>query len=229
MFGWRGIESPAIPWGETVIYETHVKGISQQHPDVPESIRGTYLGFVAEPIIDHLRRLGVTTIQLLPVHASVQDERLVSQGLAQYWGYNTLSFFAPETRYASGGPASAVHEFKTMVRTLHEAGFEVLLDVVYNHTGESNHLGPTLSLRGFDNRIYYKERPDNRRFLVDYTGTGNTMDAGQSAVVRLIIDSLRYWVTEMHVDGFRFDLASAIARERFDVNMQATFLSLIHI
>ena len=227
-FDWRGIESPAIPWGETVIYETHVKGISQQHPDVPESTRGTYLGFVAEPIIDHLRRLGVTTIQLLPVHASVQDERLVSQGLAQYWGYNTLSFFAPETRYASGGPASAVHEFKTMVRTLHEAGFEVLLDVVYNHTGESNHLGPTLSLRGIDNRTYYKERPDNRRFLVDYTGTGNTMDAGQSAVVRLIIDSLRYWVTEMHVDGFRFDLASAIARERFDVNMQAAFFQILH-
>lgn len=227
-FDWRGIESPTFPWGETVIYETHVKGISQQHPDVPESIRGTYLGLVAEPIIDHLRRLGVTSIQLLPVHASVQDERLVSQGLAQYWGYNTLSFFAPETGYASGGPASAVHEFKTMVRTLHEAGFEVLLDVVYNHTGEGNHLGPTLSLRGFDNRIYYKERPDNRRFLVDYTGTGNTMDAGQSAVVRLIIDSLRYWVTEMHVDGFRFDLASVIARERFDVNMQAAFFQILH-
>lgn len=227
-FDWRGVASPSIPWEETVIYETHVKGISQQHPDVPESIRGTYLGLAAEPVTDHLRRLGVTSIQLLPVHASVQDERLVSQGLAQYWGYNTLSFFAPETGYASRGPASAVHEFKTMVRALHEAGFEVLLDVVYNHTGEGNHLGPTLSFRGFDNKIYYKERPDNRRFLVDYTGTGNTMDAGQSAVVRLIMDSLRYWVTEMHVDGFRFDLASALSRERFDVNMQAAFFQILH-
>ena len=227
-FDWRGVASPAIPWEETVIYETHVKGISQQHPEVPASIRGTYLGLASEPIIDHLRRLGVTSIQLLPVHASVQDERLVSQGLAQYWGYNTLSFFAPEPRYASGGPASAVREFKTMVRALHEAGFEVLLDVVYNHTGEGNHRGPTLSLRGFDNRVYYKERPDNRRFLVDYTGTGNTMDAGHPAVVRLIMDSLRYWVTEMQVDGFRFDLTSAITRERFDVDMQAAFFRILH-
>ncbi|MEZ4700021.1 MAG: glycogen debranching protein GlgX [Rhodothermales bacterium] len=226
-FEWGEDRPPRIPWEDTIIYETHVRGISKLHPDVDAPLQGTYLGLASDAVIDHLRTLGVTTIQLLPVHAKVQDEFLVEKGLSNYWGYNTLSFFAPEPSYASEGRLTAVREFKMMVRALHQAGFEVIIDVVYNHTGEGNRMGPTLSFRGIDNRSYYKENPQNRRFLMDYTGTGNTLDAGNSYVLQLIMDSLRYWVQEMHVDGFRFDLASALARELFDVDMLSAFFQII--
>ncbi|MEZ4695579.1 MAG: glycogen debranching protein GlgX [Rhodothermales bacterium] len=225
-FNWVGDATPSVPWEDTIIYETHVKGISKLHPGVPENQRGTYLGMISEPILDHLRRLGVTTVQLLPVHAKVHDHRLVKAGLKNYWGYNTLSFFAPEPEYASR-PEDAVKEFKSMVRGLHAAGFEVIIDVVYNHTGEGSNLGPTLSFRGIDNRAYYKEHPDTPRYLIDYTGTGNTLDPGNPHVLQLIMDSLRYWVTEMHVDGFRFDLAAALARDLFDINMLSSFFQVI--
>jgi glycogen operon protein len=226
-FQWGDDRLPKIPWGETIIYETHVKGISYLHPEVPPFLRGTYLGLATEPVLDHLKKLGVTTIQLLPVHAKVQDQRLVNAGLSQYWGYNTLAYFAPEPSYSCNGPLSSVRDFKMMVRALHAKGFEVIIDVVYNHTGEGNHLGPTLSFRGIDNRSYYKENPTNPRFLMDYTGTGNTLDAGNPHVLQLIMDSLRYWVTEMHVDGFRFDLAAALARDLFEINMLSSFFQVI--
>ncbi|MEM8559647.1 MAG: glycogen debranching protein GlgX [Bacteroidota bacterium] len=226
-FEWGRDRAPHIPWEDTIIYETHVKGISMQHPDVPEALRGTYLGLASDPVLDHLKKLGVTSIQLLPVHAIVQDRRLVDLNLRNYWGYNTLNFFAPDPGYSTNGPITAVRDFKMMVRALHDAGFEVLLDVVYNHTGEGSRLGPTLSFRGVDNLAYYKEHPEDRRYLMDYTGTGNTLDAGNPYVLQLIMDSLRYWVTEMHVDGFRFDLASALARELYDVNMLGGFFKVI--
>jgi len=226
-FEWGGDRSPGIPWEDTIIYETHVKGISMRHPQVPKHLRGTYLGLVSDPILDHLKRLGITTVQLLPVHAKVQDRRLVELGLSNYWGYNTLSFFAPEPEYSSTGPTGAVTEFKTMVKKLHAAGFEVIIDVVYNHTGEGSRLGPTLSFRGIDNLGYYKENPENKRYLMDYTGTGNTLDPGNPYVLQLIMDSLRYWVTEMHVDGFRFDLAAALARELYEVDMLSAFFKVI--
>jgi len=226
-FEWMGDRRLDIPWEDTIIYETHVKGISQLHPEVPEDLRGTYLGLVCDPVLDHLKNIGVTTVQLLPVHAKVQDRRLMQMGLSNYWGYNTLAFFAPEPTYSTNGPLTAVQDFKKMVRALHNAGFEVIIDVVYNHTGEGNRLGPTLSFRGIDNMAYYKERPDDKRYLMDYTGTGNTLDAGNPYVLQMIMDSLRYWVTEMHVDGFRFDLASALARELFDVNMLSAFFQVI--
>ncbi len=226
-FAWGTDLAPNVPWEDTIIYEAHVKGISQRHPDVPEAIRGTYLGLASEPVVEHLLRLGVTTVQLLPVQAFVNDHRLVEMGLSNYWGYNPLAYLAPEPSYASGGPESAVHEFKTLVRRLHAAGLEVIIDVVYNHTGEGNHLGPTLSWRGIDNGSYYKLTPDDARYYMDYTGTGNTLDAGNAFVLQLITDSLRYWVNEMHVDGFRFDLASALARELYDVDMLSAFFKVI--
>ena len=226
-FEWGDDQHPQIPWDQTIIYETHVKGISMQHPEVPAAYRGTYLGLASEPVLKHLKKLGVTTISLLPVHAKVHDERLVEHGLNNYWGYNTLSFFAPEPGYAAAGPLAAVREFKMMVRALHAAGFEVIIDVVYNHTAEGNQLGPTLSFRGIDNQSYYKENPEHPRFLMDYTGTGNTLDAGNPYVIQLIVDSLRYWVQEMHVDGFRFDLASALARDMFEFNILAPFFQVI--
>ncbi|NNF04332.1 MAG: glycogen debranching enzyme GlgX, partial [Rhodothermales bacterium] len=205
---------PRIPWEETIIYETHVRGLTMRHPDVPERLRGTYLGACSGPVIEHLKRLGVTTVQFQPVHAKHSERRLVEHGLVNYWGYNPLSYFAPEPTYAAD-PVDAVREFKTMVRTFHAVGIEVVLDVVYNHTAEGNRLGPTLSFRGIDNASYYKEQPNGKRFLLDFTGTGNTLDAGNPFVLQLIMDSLRYWVIEMHVDGFRFDLASALARELY--------------
>ncbi|GIV61390.1 MAG: glycogen operon protein GlgX homolog [Rhodothermaceae bacterium] len=226
-FAWGDDQPPCIPWSDTVIYETHVKGISMRHPEVPEALRGTYLGLASEPILEHLKRLGVTTIQLLPVHAKVNDRHLVEAGLANYWGYNTLAYFAPEPTYSTNGPITAVDDFRMMVRALHAAGFEVIIDVVYNHTGEGNHLGPTLSFRGIDNRAYYKEHPDNPRFLMDFTGTGNTLDAGNPHVLQLITDSLRYWVEVMHVDGFRFDLAAALARDLYEINMLSAFFKVI--
>ncbi len=227
-FHWGSDRPPHVPWEETIIYETHVKGISKLHPDVPPELRGTYLGMTTEPILDHLKKLGVTTIQLLPVHAKASEHRLVRAGLKNYWGYNTLAYFAPEPEYSSNEWSSgAVREFKMMVRALHEAGLEVIIDVVYNHTGEGNRLGPTLSFRGIDNKGYYKTNPDNRRYLIDYTGTGNTLNAGNPHVLQLIMDSLRYWVTEMHVDGFRFDLAAALARDLYEINMLSAFFQVI--
>jgi len=226
-FEWGDDRLPNIPWEDTVIYETHVKGISQLHPEVPENLRGTYLGLASAPVVEHLLRLGVTTVQLLPVHAKLHDQRLVDLGLQNYWGYNTLGFFAPEPEYSAQEGIMAVRDFKIMVRALHAAGLEVIIDVVYNHTCEGSRLGPTLSFRGLDNLAYYKEHPDNLRYLMDYTGTGNTLDAGNPYVLQMIMDSLRYWVTEMRVDGFRFDLASALARELFDVDMLASFFQVI--
>ncbi len=225
-FDWGSDRAPEIPWEETIIYETHVRGISKLHPEVPPEVRGTYLGLVSEPILRHLRSLGVTTLELMPVQAFMADRMIVDRGLANYWGYHPLNFFAPEPSYAAGGPSGAVDEFKTMVRVLHAAGFEVIIDVVYNHTSEGNHLGPTVSFRGIDNRSYYR-LTEAGRYYMDYTGTGNTLDPGNAYVLQLITDSLRYWVQEMHVDGFRFDLASALAREFYDFNMLSAFFKVI--
>ncbi|MDE2731596.1 MAG: glycogen debranching protein GlgX [Bacteroidota bacterium] len=216
-----------IPWSDTIIYETHIKGLTQLHPDVPAELRGTYLGAASAPILDHLKRLGVTAVELLPVHAAVQDERLVRSGLSQYWGYNTLSFFAPDPRFASGDGISAVREFQLMVDALHEAGLEVILDVVFNHTGEGDHLGPTLSFRGLDNASYYLGRSGNARFNFDVTGCGNTLNVAHPFVKQLIMDSLRYWVEVMQVDGFRFDLASSLLRDDRKVSVRAGLLQMI--
>ncbi len=215
------------PWEDTIIYETHVKGISQLHPGVPEALRGTYAGLASDAVIEHLLRLGITAVELLPVHAAVQDYSLYRAGLEQYWGYNTLSYFAPEPRFAAAGPGGAVEEFRGMVDRLHAAGIEVLLDVVFNHTGEGDQMGPTLSMRGIDNRAYYRLRPDNQRFLIDYTGCGNTLDTQNPFVLQLITDSLRYWAQHMHVDGFRVDLAAALARSKYDVDMNAGLFQAI--
>ncbi len=227
-FHWASDQPPKIPWEETIIYETHVKGLTKLHPDVPPELRGTYLGMTAEPVVEHLRKLGVTTVQLLPVHAKVSEHGLVRSGLKNYWGYNTLSYFSPEPEYSGNEWSSgAVREFKMMVRALHEAGLEVIIDVVYNHTGEGNRMGPTLSWRGIDNKAYYKTNPENRRYLIDYTGTGNTLNAGNPHVLQMIMDSLRYWVQEMRVDGFRFDLAASLARDLYEINMLSAFFQVI--
>ena len=226
-FEWGDDRRPDVPWPDTVIYETHVRGLTMRHPDVPPRLRGTYLGVASEPIVDHLRSLGVTSISLLPVHAFISEQHLREKGLRNYWGYNPLAYFAPEPRFAAFGIEGAVREFKMMVRQLHAAGFEVLLDVVYNHTAEGNHAGPTLSWRGIDNQGYYKLRSDDASAYVDYTGTGNTLDAGNPYVLQLVTDSLRYWVEEMHVDGFRFDLASVLARELYDVDMLSPFFTVM--
>jgi isoamylase len=231
-FDWSGDRRLDIPYTDTVIYETHVKGLTQLHPDVPEELRGTYAGLAHPAVIEHLRSLGVTAVELMPVHQFVQDDALLQKGLRNYWGYNTLGFFAPHEEYASttrtGHPVGAqVQEFKSMVKTLHGAGMEVILDVVYNHTAEGNHLGPTLSFRGIDNSAYYRLVEDDLQYYMDYTGTGNTLNVRHPHSLQLIMDSLRYWVTEMHVDGFRFDLAAALAREFYDVDRLATFFELV--
>ena len=228
-FDWQGDRRPAIPWHKTVIYEAHVKGFTKQHPDVPPALRGTYAGLADPAVIAHLRQLGVTAIELMPIHHHAFDRHLLERGLTNYWGYNTLCYFAPNLRYASTPSAQAsVVEFKTMVRTLHAAGFEVILDVVYNHTAEGNHLGPTLSMRGADNAAYYRLSPEQPRYYVDFTGCGNTLNVRHSRVLQLLMDSLRYWALEMHVDGFRFDLATALARDLYDVNKLAAFFDVIH-
>lgn len=224
-FTWGTDRPPRIPWHETVIYELHVKGFTKCHPDVPEHLRGTYAGLATAPVMEYLNRLGVTSIELMPVHAFVDDRQLVERGLRNYWGYNSIGFFAPEPRYLA---TNSVREFKTMVKTLHSAGLEVILDVVYNHTAEGNHLGPTLSLKGIDNSNYYRLVGDTPRYYMDYTGTGNTLNMRHPRVLQLIMDSLRYWVLEMHVDGFRFDLAATLARELHAVNRLAAFLDIIH-
>ncbi|MBX6762190.1 MAG: glycogen debranching protein GlgX [Rubrobacteraceae bacterium] len=224
-FTWGDDRPPRTPLDETVIYELHVKGFTRRHPKVPEALRGTYAGLASDAAIDHLKRLGVTAVELLPVHAFVQDRHLVERGLANYWGYNTIGFFAPERRYAA--TSDPVGEFKTMVKRLHAAGLEVILDVVYNHTAEGNHLGPTLSFRGIDNASYYRLSPEDPRYYMDYTGTGNTLDTTHPRVLQLIMDSLRYWVEEMHVDGFRFDLATTLGRESDAFDPAGGFFDII--
>jgi glycogen operon protein len=228
-FTWGDDRPLRIPWHETLIYELHVKGFTKLNPLVPEHIRGTYLGLASEPAIRHLTSLGVTAVELMPAHHHTDEWHLIKRGLRNYWGYNTLCYFAPDVRYAaSEHPLEAVREFKMMVRALHAAGLEVILDVVYNHSAEGNHLGPTLSLRGIDNTSYYRLEPHNRRFYQDFTGTGNTLNMRSPRVLQLIMDSLRYWVLEMHVDGFRFDLASALARELHAVDKLGAFFDIIH-
>ncbi len=226
-FTWGEDRPPRVPWNRTVIYECHVKGMTQLHPDVPEQVRGKYLGLASEPIIEHLLSLGVTAVELLPVHHFAVDRHLADLGLTNYWGYNSIAFLAPDVRYAVGGLGSQVGEFKSMVKTLHSAGIEVILDVVYNHTAEGNHLGPTLSLRGIDNQAYYRLDPENPRYYVDFTGTGNSLNMLHPRTIQLIMDSLRYWVLDMHVDGFRFDLAPVLARELYEVNRLSTFFDII--
>ncbi|BCQ09295.1 glycogen operon protein GlgX [Mycobacterium heckeshornense] len=227
-FDWAFDRAPRTPYHETVIYEAHVKGMTQTHPAIPEELRGTYAGLAHPAIIDHLKSLNVTAIELMPVHQFMHDSRLLEMGLRNYWGYNTFGFFAPHHEYASSRePGGAVGEFKAMVRTFHEEGIEVILDVVYNHTAEGNHLGPTINFRGIDNAAYYRLDDDDPRFYKDFTGTGNSLNARHPHTLQLIMDSLRYWVTEMHVDGFRFDLASTLAREFYDVDRLSAFFDLV--
>jgi isoamylase len=227
-FDWEYVPQPKIPYDRSVIYEVHVKEFTKLNPDVPEELRGTYAGLAHPVTIEYLKKLGVTAVELMPVHHFVDDRLLVDKGLRNYWGYNTIGFFAPEARYAAKGKkGEQVIEFKNMVKELHKAGIEVILDVVYNHTAEGNHLGPTLSFRGIDNASYYR-LTDDKRYYMDYTGTGNTLNANLPGVLRLIMDSLRYWITEMNVDGFRFDLAATLARELHDVNRLSAFFDIIY-
>src|SRR5262245_57384774 len=228
-FTWGGDQPPRTPWEATVIYELHVKGFTARHPEVPEALRGTYAGLACPAVVDYLRRLGITAVELMPVHHAVADQPRDRGPSANYWGYNSIGFFAPDVRYARASQGGAhVAEFKTMVKTLHDAGIEVILDVVYNHTAEGNHLGPTLCFRGIDNASYYRLVADDRRHYVDYTGCGNTLNMTAPHTLQLIMDSLRYWALEMHVDGFRFDLASALARELHDVDRLGAFFDIIH-
>ncbi|HUQ39082.1 MAG TPA: glycogen debranching protein GlgX, partial [Acidimicrobiales bacterium] len=228
-FDWDNDRSPRTPLHETVIYETHVKGFTQLHPDIPPELRGTYAGLATPPAVEHFRRLGVTAVELLPVHHFVHDHPLHERGLRNYWGYNSIGYLAPHSEYSSSGQrGQQVQEFKQMVKTLHQAGIEVILDVVYNHTAEGNHLGPMLSLKGIDNAAYYRLMADDPRHYMDYTGTGNSLNMRHPHVLQLIMDSLRYWVLEMHVDGFRFDLASTLARELHDVDRLSAFFDIIN-
>jgi len=227
-FDWGSDRAPRRPYNETIIYEAHVKGMTQTHPDVPEELRGTYAGLSHPAVIDHLLSLNVTAIELMPVHQFMHDFRLLDLGLRNYWGYNTFGFFAPHAQYASvRNPGAAVAEFKTMVRTFHDAGIEVILDVVYNHTAEGNQLGPTINFRGIDNAAYYRLVDEDLRYYKDFTGTGNSLNARNPHTLQLIMDSLRYWVLDMHVDGFRFDLAAALARELHDVDRLSAFFDLV--
>jgi glycogen operon protein len=224
-FNWGDDRLLRTPWHDTVIYELHVRGFTVRHPGLPEAARGTYAGIASAPVLDYLNRLGVTAVELMPVHTFVDDRHLVERGLRNYWGYNSIGYFAPDARYSASGLAS---EFKSMVKALHGRGIEVILDVVYNHTAEGNHLGPTLAFRGIDNAAYYRLAPDSPRYYRDYTGCGNTLNMTHPRVLQLIMDSLRYWVLEMHVDGFRFDLASALARELHEVDRLGAFFDIIH-
>ena len=225
-FDWGSDRAPLTPYHETVIYEAHVKGMTQTHPGIPAELRGTYAGLAHPVVIDYLKSLNVTALELMPVHQFMHDSRLLDLGLRNYWGYNTFGFFAPHNQYAANRNAS-VAEFKSMVRSFHEAGIEVILDVVYNHTAEGNHLGPTINFRGIDNAAYYRLVDEDLRLYKDYTGTGNSLNARHPHVLQLIMDSLRYWVTEMHVDGFRFDLAATLARELHDVDRLSAFFDLV--
>ncbi|WP_045227159.1 glycogen debranching protein GlgX [Methyloterricola oryzae] len=223
-FSWEYDRPPQIPWHDTIIYELHAKGFTQCHPKVPPALRGTYAGLATEPVISHLSKLGITAVELMPIHSFINDRHLVERGLCNYWGYNSIGFFAPAGRYAYSEP---VNEFKTLVKTLHRAGIEVILDVVYNHTGEGNQLGPTLCFRGIDNQAYYRLNQDDPRHYMDYTGCGNTLNMTHPRVLQLIMDSLRYWVLDMHVDGFRFDLASSLARELHEVDRLSAFFDIL--
>ncbi len=229
-FDWEGDKAPGVRWHDTIIYEAHVKGLSIRHPEVPEEIRGTYAGMASEPIIRHLQKLGITSVELMPVHYFLDDRFLTDKGLRNYWGYNTLAFFAPHQRYAASRshPAEAVREFKEMVKALHRAGIEVILDVVYNHTAEGNEKGPSLSLRAIDNQAYYRLVADQPRYYMDYTGCGNTLNLVHPQSLKVLMDSLRYWVKEIHVDGFRFDLAAALARELHEVDQLGAFFDTIY-
>ncbi|MBV9414241.1 MAG: glycogen debranching protein GlgX, partial [Solirubrobacterales bacterium] len=228
-FFWEGDRPPRVPFADTVIYETHVKGFTMRHPEIREDLRGTYAGLASEEAIAYLHDLGVTAVELLPVHHISDESFLAERGLTNYWGYSTIGYLAPHSEYAATGRrGEQVREFKGMVKALHRAGIEVILDVVYNHTAEGNHLGPMLSFKGVDNPSYYRLVPDDPRFYMDFTGTGNSLNPVHPSVLRLIMDSLRYWVTECHVDGFRFDLASALAREFFDVDRLSAFFDVIH-
>jgi glycogen operon protein len=223
-FSWGDDRHPHRMCNERIVYEMHVHGYTKLHPDVPAQLKGTYAGMCTPQVIDHLKSLGVTTIEMLPVHAFVDDRPLAERGLVNYWGYNSIGYFAPEPRYGTGNP---VNEFKTMVKTLHSAGIEVILDVVYNHTGEGNERGPTLSFRGIDNHSYYRLGEEDRRFCADFTGCGNSLDLRNPRVLQLVVDSLRYWVTEMHVDGFRFDLASTLARDSPAFDPRSNFFAVL--
>lgn len=226
-FPWGNDRPPNTPWNETVIYETHVKGLTARHPDIPKESRGTFSGLACQPIIRHLKSLGVTAVELMPIFQHFGEQHLQDNGLSNYWGYNTLSYFAPDTRFQSKNSRDLIQEFKMMVRTLHEEGIEVILDVVYNHTAEGNHLGPTLCYRGIDNQTYYRLDAENPRLYSDTTGCGNSLDTNQPQVLQLIMDSLRYWVTEMHVDGFRFDLATTLTRNHHEPDFQGAFIKII--
>ena len=227
-FDWGHDRRPNTPWHRTVVYETHVKGFTQRHPEIPPEIRGTYAGMAHPVSVQYFQKLGITAVELLPVHQFVQDSTLAEKGLRNYWGYNSIGYLAPHNEYASSGQrGEQVQEFKHLVKTLHAAGIEVILDVVYNHTAEGNHLGPMLSFKGIDNQAYYRLVGDSRRYYMDYTGTGNTLNMRHPHVLQLIMDSLRYWVLEMHVDGFRFDLAATLARELHDVDRLSAFFDLI--
>ncbi len=225
-FDWEDERSPGTPWNDTIIYELHVKGFTALNSSIPEPLRGTYAGLASPPAIAHLQRLGVTAVELLPVHCAVSERHLVQRGQRNYWGYNSIGFFVPDRRFSATGDAPT--EFKEMVKSLHRAGIEVILDVVYNHTAEGNHLGPTLCFRGIDNAAYYRLSQGRPRYYMDYTGCGNTLNMMHPRVLQLIMDSLRYWVQEMHVDGFRFDLAAALARELHEVDRLGAFLDIIH-
>ena len=228
-FDWGVDRPPLRPWHETVIYELHVKGFTKTQSGIPEELRGTYAGLAHPASIAHLVSLNISAVELMPVHQFVHNDRLQKQGLSNYWGYDTIGFFAPHNEYSSAGQlGQQVHEFKSMVKALHQAGIEVILDVVYNHTAEGNHLGPTLSFRGLDNAAYYRLDPEDPRRYIDYTGTGNTLNMRHPHVLQMMMDSLRYWITEMHVDGFRFDLASSLARGLHEVDRLSAFFDLIH-
>jgi glycogen operon protein len=226
-FTWGDDRRPAVPWNRTVIYECHVRGLTKLHPHIPPELAGTYLGMASDAVIEHLLSLGVTAVELMPVHQFVADRHLVERGLTNYWGYNSIAFLAPEAKYATATRGEQVQEFKTMVKALHRAGIEVILDVVYNHTGEGNELGPTLSFRGVDNASYYRLSPEDRRHYQDFTGTGNSLNMLHPRTIQLIMDSLRYWAVDMHVDGFRFDLAPVLARELYEMNRLGTFFDII--
>ncbi|HLV65983.1 MAG TPA: glycogen debranching protein GlgX [Polyangiaceae bacterium] len=226
-FSWGDDRPPRVPWSRTVIYECHVKGMTRRHPEVPGHLRGTYLGLASEPIIDHLKSLSVTAVELLPVHHALEDRHLTDIGLSNYWGYNTIGFFAPDSRFATSSRGQQVAEFKTMVKTLHRAGIEVILDVVFNHTGEGSQLGPTVCFRGVDNHSYYKLDHGNAAAYLDFTGCGNSLDLSNPRVLQLVLDSLRYWVQEMHVDGFRFDLAVTLARDPVEFDACSRFFATV--
>ena len=228
-FDWKNDRPPGLAMSELIVYETHIKGFSQLWKELPKKIRGTYSGIGSEAAIKYFQELGVTAIEFLPVHHRINSQHLIERGLSDYWGYNSIGFFAPDCRFSSGSClGQQVTEFKTMVKNLHAAGLEVILDVVYNHTSEGNRLGPMLSFRGIDNSVYYRLSPENPRYYTDYTGTGNTLAVYLPNVLQMVMDSLRYWITEMHVDGFRFDLAAALARELQDVNYLSSFFDVIH-